>query len=268
MPREERLNVKRSSLSKKFYELHFVLRRSLKYYNREPRLGRLFWCNFPGKQSSSSGPLAHDTASKPDGDSRTDRYLHSSCDGYGPFELSVEEERHSYRWGELIELHDAGHDKFRQWGTVHGGGQQHGGECDQQRSHAHGERKFGGAHDHNTASEPDSDGRSDCHVRGSGDGYGTVELPVEEERHGHLWGDLFELYHASYDKFRQRSTVHGGGQQHGGKCDQQCSHPHGEFGLHPPKRSYRAFRVGSLFFGDRSELDSVHGQCWSYRVSG
>src|SRR6267378_2383685 len=131
----------------------------------QSRPGGLLRHSLPGKQSSSGGPHAHNTASEPDGDGRADGDVRGSRDGYGSFELPVEEERHGYRWGDLCELHDASHDKFRQRSTVYGGGQQHGGKCDQQRSHAHGERKFGGAYAHNTASEPDGDGRADGRVQ-------------------------------------------------------------------------------------------------------
>jgi len=108
----ERLKVKRSSLSKNFYESHFALRRSLRYYDHESRPGGLLRHSLPGKQSSSGGPHAHGTASKPDGDDRADRHVQRGSDGYGTVELPVEEERHGYRWGDLCELHDAGHDKF------------------------------------------------------------------------------------------------------------------------------------------------------------
>jgi hypothetical protein len=69
----------------------------------------VFW---PKQQPDSGNPHDHDTASKPDSDGRADRRVQRGRDGYGTVELPVEEERHSNRWGDLFELHDAGHDEF------------------------------------------------------------------------------------------------------------------------------------------------------------
>ena len=59
----------------------------------------------------------------------------------------------------------------------------------------------GGALDHDTASKPDSDDRSDSQLQRGRDGYRSAELPVEEERRRDLWGDLLELHYASHDEF-------------------------------------------------------------------
>src|SRR5205807_6566087 len=77
------------------------------------------------------------------------------------------------------------------------------------------ERSAGSADDQYAACEPDGDSRADGDVHSSGRRHSAAKLPVEEERHNNLWGDLRKLYHASDDEFRQRGTVHGGGQQHG-----------------------------------------------------
>jgi len=45
--------------------------------------------------------------------------------------------------------------EFGQWSAVHRDGQQLDGQCDQHRSHAHGQRRCGGAFDHNAAGQPD-----------------------------------------------------------------------------------------------------------------
>ena len=69
---------------------------------------------FPGKQvrPNSGGPFDYDTASKPNGDDRPDGYVQRGSDGYRSAELPVEEERHSYLWSDLLELHHAGDDEF------------------------------------------------------------------------------------------------------------------------------------------------------------
>ena len=94
----------------------------------------MFRVSLLGKQSSSRdprGPLPHDTTGQPDGHGRPDSHVQRDSDGYGPAELSVEEERHRYFWSDLLELYHAGHDEFRQRGTVYGSGQQHRRERDQ-----------------------------------------------------------------------------------------------------------------------------------------
>jgi len=72
----------------------------------------LLRCNFPGKQSSSSGPLDRDTASKPDGDGRPDSHVRGGSDGYRTVELPVEEERRDDLGSDVFELYHVGYDEF------------------------------------------------------------------------------------------------------------------------------------------------------------
>src|SRR5207247_8990482 len=62
------------------------------------------------------------------------------------------------RSSDLLGLHDTGDDEFRQWGTVQGGGQQHGGNGDECDGDADGGRSSGSTDDHHAANEPDGDG--------------------------------------------------------------------------------------------------------------
>ena len=55
----------------------------------------------------------------------------------------------------------------------------------------------GSANDHDAASEPDSDGRTDGDVHGGGGRDGAAELPVAEERSEHRGGDGEQLHDAS-----------------------------------------------------------------------
>src|SRR5439155_1907789 len=154
-----------------------------------------------------------DTTGQPDGHGRPDSHVQRDSDRYRSVELSVEEERHRYFWSDLLELYHAGHDEFRQRGTVYGSGQQHRRERDQRRGQSHSECGSGGPFDHDTTGQPDGHGRPDSLLQRRRDRYRSVELSVGEERYGHFWSDLLELYHAGHDEFRQRGTVYGSGQQ-------------------------------------------------------
>src|SRR5439155_834519 len=115
-------------------------------------------------------------------------------------------------------LHDAVHDERRQRGAVHRGSQQYGGERDEQRRDADGELS---ADDHDAAGEPDGDGGPDGELLGDGDGDRATQLPVAEGRGADQRGDVGELHDAVHDERGQRGAVHRGGEQYGGKRDEQ-----------------------------------------------
>src|SRR6266446_4283460 len=64
-----------------------------------------------GKRSSG-GANHHYTASEPDGDGRSDRYLHGGGNRNGATELSMAEERGNGFWGDVFNLHHADYDEF------------------------------------------------------------------------------------------------------------------------------------------------------------
>ncbi len=53
---------------------------------------------------------------------------------------------------------------------------------------------------------------------------------MAEKWRGDQWRDFVELCHARDDERGQRGAVHRVGEQHGGKCSQQCGHAYGESG--------------------------------------
>src|SRR5205807_4608130 len=113
--------------------------------------------------------------------------------------LPVDERRHHHSGGDVFELHHPGHYILGYRFAVHCHGQQHGGQRDQQCSHAHGQCRCGGAFDHHSAGQPDGDGWADGHRQHVSDGYRTVELPVDEEWDGHHRGDVLELHDPGHD---------------------------------------------------------------------
>src|SRR5207244_9610884 len=88
----------------------------------------------------------HEPAGQPDGDGGSDGRLLGDGDGDRAAQLPVAEGRGADQRGDVSELHDAAHDEWGQRGAVHGGGEQYGGECDEQRRDADGQldRKSGG----------------------------------------------------------------------------------------------------------------------------
>src|SRR5205807_715369 len=144
--------------------------------------------------------------------------------------LPMAQERHSHHWRDFDQLHHPGHYILGYRFAVHCHGQQHGGQRNQQCSHADGQCRCGGAFDYHSAGQPDGDGWADGHVQRGSDGYRTLELPVDERRHHHSGGDVFELHHPGHYILGYRFAVHCGGQQHSGQCDEQRRRPHGECG--------------------------------------
>ena len=111
--------------------------------------------------------------------------------------LPVAEERSEHRGGDGDKLHDAGNGDDGQRIDVPCGGEQHGGDGDEQRGHADGECRGGGADDHHAAGEPDGDGGSDAgDVQCGGRRDSTARLPVAEERSEHRGGDGDKLHDA------------------------------------------------------------------------
>ncbi len=90
-------------------------------------------------ERNSIGADDHDAARKSDSDGRTDSDVYGSCDGHGAARLPVAEERGQRNGSHGGELHDTGNNDGGQRVDIRGGGEQHGRERDQQRSHAHGE---------------------------------------------------------------------------------------------------------------------------------
>jgi hypothetical protein len=125
----------------------------------------------------------------------------------------VAEERHKYRGGDGSELHDPGNDDSGQRVGIHGGGDEHGGDGDEQCSDTDGESGPGSAGDHEPAGESDSDGGTDGDVHGGGDRDRAIELSVAEERGEHRGSDGSELHDPGNHDSGQRVGVRGGGEQ-------------------------------------------------------
>src|SRR2546430_5947161 len=158
----------------------------------------------------------HEPAGEPDGDGGPDSDLLGDGDGDRAAQLPVAEGRGADQRGDAGELHHAAYDERGQRGAVHGGGEQYGGQCAEQRRDADGQLS---ADDHEPAGEPDGDGGPDGDLLGDGDGDRAAQLPVAEGRGADQRGDAGELHHAAYDERGQRGAVHGGGEQLGGQSD-------------------------------------------------
>src|SRR2546430_9837135 len=144
---------------------------------------------------------------------RSDGDLLGDGDGDRAAQLPVAEGRGADQRGDAGELYHAAYDERGQGGAVHGGGEQFGGQCAEQRRDA--DRQLS-ADDHEPAGEPDGDGGPDSDLLGDGDGDRAAQLPVAEGRGADQRGDAGELHHAAYDERGQRGAVHGGGGQYGG----------------------------------------------------
>ena len=140
------------------------------------------------------------------------------------------EERSEHRGSDVGELHDAGNSDHGQWIDVRRESEQHGGKHDQHHSHADGERGGGCADDYDAAGESDGDGRADGDVWSGGGRDGAAELPVAEERAEHRGSDVGELHDAGNSDHGQWIDVRRGGEQHGGKRDEQSGDADGERG--------------------------------------
>src|SRR5439155_653403 len=160
----------------------------------------------------------HEPAGQPDGDGGSDGDLLGDGDRHRAAQLSVAEGRGADQRGDVGELHDAADDEHGQRGAVHGGGEQYGGQCDEQRRDADGQLS---ADDHEPAGEPDGDGGSDGELLGDGDGDRAAQLSVAEGRGADQRSDAGELHDAVHDERGQRGAVHRGSQQYGGQCDEQ-----------------------------------------------
>src|SRR5439155_680657 len=160
----------------------------------------------------------HEPADEPDGDGGSDGGLLGDGGGDRAAQLSVAEGRGADQRGDVGELYHAADDERGQRGAVHGGGEQYGGQCDEQRRDADGQLS---ADDHEPAGQPDGDGGSDGELLGDGDGDRAAQLSVAEGRGADQRFGSGELYHAADDERGQRGAVHRGGEQYGGECDEQ-----------------------------------------------
>src|SRR2546427_765061 len=140
----------------------------------------------------------HEPARGPDGGggAQRDREGGGGGKGGGAAKLPVAEGRGADQRGDAGELHHAAYDERGQRGAVHGGGEQYGGQCAEQRRDADGQLS---ADDHEPAGEPDGDGGPDGDLLGDGDGDRAAQLPVAEGRGADQRGDAGELYHAAHD---------------------------------------------------------------------
>src|SRR5258708_15255607 len=125
---------------------------------------------------------------------------------------------------------EGGEGGVRERVDVRCGGKQHGGDGDEGSGDADSEYGCSGAHNHDAASEPDSDSGTDGELRGDGGGYGAAKLPVAEERSEHRWGNYSELHDGGDNDFRQRIDVRCGGEQHGRDGDEFGGDADGEYG--------------------------------------
>src|SRR5881409_1886790 len=64
------------------------------------------------RKCGSGGAFDPHTAIQPNGYGRPDCFLHRGRYRHCPAQLSVEQERHSYHWGDLVQLHHASHNEL------------------------------------------------------------------------------------------------------------------------------------------------------------
>src|SRR6266404_607226 len=182
----------------------------------------------PHGQRRCGGTFDHNAAGQPDGNSGTNGSIHGGGDGHGAADLSVEEERDRDQRRNFDLIYNTSDNEFEQRSAVHRDSQQLGGQCDQQRGHPHGQRRCGGTFDHNAAGQPDGNSGTNGSIHSGGDGHGTTDLSVEEERDSGQRRNIIFLYNPSDNEFGQRSAVHRDSQQLGGQCDQQRGHTQGQ----------------------------------------
>jgi len=80
---------------------------------------------------------------------------------------------------------------------------------------------IGSAVDHDAAGQSDSHDRTDGYVLGNGNGYGTDDLPVEQERRCRKRGDIVHVYNSGDRDCRQRCAIYGRGNEQRGQRNQQ-----------------------------------------------
>src|SRR5439155_1604274 len=148
----------------------------------------------------------HEPADEPDGDGGSDGGLLGDGGGDRAAQLSVAEGRGADQRGDVGELYDAAHDERGQRGAVHGGGEQYGGQCDEQRRDADGQLS---ADDHEPAGQPDGDGGSDERRLGEEGGARGAQQPVAEGRGAEQRGGGRERNDAAHDGRGQPGEVHG-----------------------------------------------------------
>src|SRR5260370_9537052 len=162
------------------------------------------------------------SAREQDGDGEPDGPLQGGRHGDPPVELPMAEERGEHCWSYRRELHDAVNDDVRQRFDFRCGGQEDGGDGDEGGGDAGGECGPSGTHNHESASESDSDGRAGSDVRSGCGRDSAARLPMAEERGEHCWSYRRELHDAVNDDVRQRFDLRCGREQHGGDGDERC----------------------------------------------
>ena len=167
------------------------------------------------------------------------------------------EERGEHRRRHGGELHNASDGDPGQWINIQGGGEQHGRNGDERSGYADGECCSGSSFDHDTAGEPDANGRTDGDVHGGGGRNSTAELPVAEERSEPCGGHGGELHDASNDDHRQRIDLRCGREQHRGDGDERKGYADGEC----CSRSTHDHDAAGKPDGDGGADSDVHGSC-------
>ena len=119
----------------------------------------------------------------------------------------MEEERDSYFWRDVFELHHPRHNHVGYWRTIQCGGQQFSGYRDEQHGDAHRQCSGCRTNDHFTAHESNAYSGADGFLLGRCDGHRAAELSVAEERRNHFWRNVFELHHTRYDHVGYWRTV-------------------------------------------------------------
>src|SRR4029077_19303050 len=181
-------------------------------------------------EPGTGGADDHGGTREPDRDRRTNGDVHGGGGRDGTAWLPVAEEHSEYRRGDSGKLYDGADGDSRQRLDVRGGGNEHGGDGNEQCSDVDGDPGAGGADDHGGTREPDRDRRTNGDVHGGGGRDGTAWLPVAEEHSEYRRGDSGKLYDGADGDSRQRLDVRGGGNEHGGDGNEQCSDVDGEPG--------------------------------------
>src|SRR2546430_9822629 len=174
---------------------------------------------------------------------RSDGDLLGDGDGDRAAQLPVAEGRGADQRGDAGELYHAAYDERGQRGAVHGGGEQYGGQCAEQRRDADGQLS---ADDHEPAGEPDGDGGPDSDLLGDGDGDRAAQLSVAEGRGADQRGGGGELHDAAHDERGQRRAVHRGGEQYGGERGEEPPGAHPPHSPPPPQPTRPADRGGPV----------------------
>jgi len=102
----------------------------------------------------------------------------------GTARSAISGERNSHFWGDLYPATPPGTTSSTT-GRSSRADQQRSWKCDQQRDHAHGERRPRGPFDHDAAGQPDGHARPDSLLQRGCYRYRSAQLSVEQERNSH-----------------------------------------------------------------------------------